>query len=192
PAAAGSSPGVAGLGPILQALWDCPKPTLARVGGPARGGGLGLIGACDLAVADQTATFAFSEVRLGVAPAVVSVVTLPKLGVAAATELYLTAMPISADRAAALGLITRAVPAADLDRTVREYVQALQAAPPAALAATKHILRTVPTLPLPDALTAMTALSTELFQSPDAREGMTAFRERRLPRWAPAPAPTDH
>ncbi len=187
PPGAGTSPGVGGLVPVLQALWACPKPTLARVAGPARGGGLGLIGACDLAVAAQTATFAFSEVRLGVAPAVVSVVTLPKLGPAAAAELYLTATPISADRAAALGLITRSVPAADLDRTVREYLDALQAAAPGALAATKQILRTVPTLPVLEALTAMAALSADLFQGAEAREGMAAFRERRPPAWVPPP-----
>ena len=189
-ASPGARPGVGGLVPVLQALWDCPRPTLARIAGPARGGGLGLIGACDLAVADSAATFAFSEVRLGVAPAVVSVVTLPKLGLAAATELYLTAAPISAERAAALGLITRAVAAADLDHAVEQYVQALLAAPPAALAATKQLLRTVPTLPVPDALAAMATLSAALFGGDEAREGMAAFRERRPPRWAPAPTPT--
>src|SRR6185295_8041596 len=106
------------LADVLAALWEFPKPVVARVGGPARAGGLGLIAAADIAVCTTEATFAFSEVRLGVIPAVISATVLPRLAPRAAAELYLTGEVFDGSRAAAAGLVTAAVPAPELDEAV--------------------------------------------------------------------------
>src|SRR5882724_7729418 len=106
------------LADVLAALWECPKPVVARIGGPARAGGLGLIAAADIAVCSREATFAFSEVRLGVIPAVISATVLPRLAPRAAAELYLTGGVFDGVRAAEIGLVSRAVDAEALDATV--------------------------------------------------------------------------
>src|SRR3954468_16010828 len=129
------------LADVLAALWEFPKPVVGRVGGPARAGGLGLIAAADIAVCTREATFAFSEVRLGVIPAVISATVLPRLTPRAATELYLTGEVFDGVRAAEIGLVTAAVPAADLDATVDRYVDALVRGGPLALAGAKQLLR---------------------------------------------------
>src|ERR687890_1952254 len=103
---------------VLAALWEFPKPVVARVGGPARAGGLGLIAAADIAVCTREATFAFSEVRLVVIPAVISATVLPRLAPRAAAELYLTGNVFDGDRGAQIGLVTAAVPAEELDGAV--------------------------------------------------------------------------
>src|SRR6201991_3548081 len=103
------------LADVLAALWEFPKPVLARVAGPARAGGLGLIAAADIAVCTTDATFALTEVRLGGIPAVISATVLPRLATRAAAELFLTGDTFDGNRAAEIGLVTAAVPAADLD-----------------------------------------------------------------------------
>jgi methylglutaconyl-CoA hydratase len=169
----------------LQTIWNAPKPVVARVNGHARAGGVGLMCACDIAVAAESAVFAFSEVRLGLIPAMISVVTLPKLPVARATELFLTGDTFDAARAVQLGLINAAVPAEALDETVTRYVRSLLQGGPEALAAAKRLVRDVPAMPSDEAFRAMAALSARFFASEEALEGMTAFAERRPPRWAP-------
>ena len=101
---------------ILEAIWLSPKPVVARVAGPARAGGLGLVAACDIALPSQAATFALTEVRIGVVAAVISVTLLPRLLPRAAQELFLTGETFDAKRAVAVGLLNRAVPAYDLTR----------------------------------------------------------------------------
>src|SRR3954452_21651805 len=113
------------LADVLAALWELPKPVVARVAGPARAGGLGLIAAADLAVCAREATFAFTEVRLGVIPAVISATVLPRLAPRAAAELYLTGEVFDGVRAAETGLVTTAVAAQDLDATIARYCDAL-------------------------------------------------------------------
>src|SRR4051794_14317150 len=113
------------LADVLAALWEFPKPVVARVGGPARARGLGLIAAADIAVCAREATFAFTEVRLGVIPAVISATVLPRLTPRAATELYLTGNVFDGARAAEIGLVTAAVPADGLDAAVAGYCTAL-------------------------------------------------------------------
>src|SRR5690348_11275469 len=103
--ASGALP-AARLGGLLRALWECPRPVVARVGGPARAGGLGLIAAADLAACPTDATFAFSEVRLGVVPALISATVLPRLTSRAAAELFLTGETFDGTRAAQVGLVT--------------------------------------------------------------------------------------
>src|SRR5262249_5787930 len=173
-----------GLVAIVTALWESPKPVVGRINGPARAGGLGLMCACDILVAAETATFAFSEVRVGVAPAVISVMTLPRLGPTRGLELFLTGEVVDAPTAARYGLINAAVPAADLDEAVQRYLDLLLKGAPEALGETKRLVREVPGLPVAVAFERMAALSARLFASEEAREGMTAFAEKRPPRWA--------
>lgn len=180
----GGAPGVGALAPLFQAILDCPKPVVCAVGGTARAGGLGLVAACDIAVAAESATFATSEVRVGVAPAVLSVVVLPKVSRAAAARLFLTGEPVSAQAAQAMGLVSEVVPDQDLEAAVQLVIDQLLQAHPHALAATKRILREVPEMARDPAFAAMGELSKMLFASPEAGEGMAAFLERRRPSWA--------
>jgi methylglutaconyl-CoA hydratase len=161
---------------LLSLLWTAPKPVVARVGGHARAGGVGLVAACDLAVAARDATFAFSEVRLGVVPAIISLVTLPRLGHTRALELYLTGDTFDAGRAAEIGLVTAV--ADDVDSAVADYVAKLRLGAPKALAATKRLLRA------PLDFGRMERLSLETFAGEEAVEGMAAFAQKRPPRWA--------
>jgi methylglutaconyl-CoA hydratase len=171
------------LAAIAQAMWASPKPVVGRINGHARAGGVGLAGACDIAVAVERATFAFSEVRIGVAPAIISVITLPKLGPTIGTELMLTGEPFSAAKARDYGLINAAVPDDELDAAVSEYVRKLLLGAPGAMAATKRLTREVPARPVGPAFEQMAALSAKLFGSAEALEGMTAFAEKRPPAW---------
>ena len=177
--ASGDMP-IASVPSLLEALAASPKPTVARVGGPARAGGIGLLAACDLAVAGRSATFAFTEVRLGVVPAVISVPVLPLLTARAARELLLTGEVFDADWALAAGLLTAVVADEDLDAEVARYAGMLALGAPGALAATKALLRA----PSTD-YAELAALSASHFAGPEGREGVAAFTEKRRPSWAP-------
>jgi methylglutaconyl-CoA hydratase len=185
--AAADAQGVHELRRILRTIWTSPTPVVARVAGPARAGGVGLVAACDLAVAADTATFAFPEVRIGVVPATIAVTVLPRLLPRAANELFLTGEPFDAARAAAVGLVDAAVPADRLDAEVARYVDMLRRGAPGALAATKALLRRGLGDDLDAAFAAMAELSARHFASAEAQEGMAAFAERRAPSWAPPP-----
>jgi methylglutaconyl-CoA hydratase len=173
------------LADVLAALWEFPKPVIARVGGPARAGGLGLIAAADIAVCTPESTFAFSEVRLGVIPAVISATVLPRLASRAAAELYLTGDTFDGTRAAEIGLVTAAVPAERLDAAVAGYCASLVRGGPLALAGTKQILRRTPAEPVRTDLADLAARSAGYFKSAEGREGVAAFREKRPPSWIP-------
>jgi len=175
--------GVNELPRILETLWNSPKPVVAKLAGPARAGGIGLLAACDLAIAADTATFAFSEVRIGVIPAVISAVVLPRLAPRAAQELFLTGEIFDARRAVDIGLLNRCVPAAGLDGEVTRYLDMLLLGAPGALDGTKRLLRR-PRAALRDDLAALTTISAGYFASAEAQEGMAAFRDRRRPAWA--------
>lgn len=174
-----------GLDGILAAIQDSPKPVVARIAGHCMGGGVGLAAACDVSVAADRAKFGFTEVRVGVAPAIISVVCLPKLRRADALELFLSGERISAARAAQAGLITAAVPDGELDDRVGQLAAKLLAGGPAALAAAKRLVYTVPGMARQEALAWASELSASLFASAEAAEGMAAFREKRRPSWAP-------
>ncbi len=175
--------GVGGVAEILQRIWEAPKPFVCRANGPARAGGLGLVAACDISVAVDTATFGFSEVRIGVAPAIISVVTLPRLGMVKGLELMLTGEPFGAAEAVAHGLLNACAPMEHLDAAVGRYVEMLLKGGPKAMAATKALVRAVPEMPVGAAFEAMAKRSAELFASEEALEGLSAFAEKRDPRW---------
>jgi methylglutaconyl-CoA hydratase len=170
---------------ILEFIWSSPKPVVARLGGPARAGGLGLVAAADIAVAADTVSFAFTEVRIGVVPAVISVTVLPRLLPRAANELFLTGDTFDAARAVAIGLINTAVPAELLDDEVRRFTDMLALGAPNALAATKKMLRARRPESMSADLAQMLELSGRHFGSDEGREGMAAFLEKRRPSWAP-------
>ena len=174
--------GVNELPRILETLWCSPTPVVARLAGPARAGGIGMVAACDIAVAVDTATFAFTEVRIGVIPAVISTVVLPRMQPRAAHELFLTGETFDAARAVEVGLLNRCVPAETLDAEVGRFVGLLHQGAPGALDGTKRLLRR-PRGDLRGDLAALTTISAGYFAGPEAREGMAAFREKRLPAW---------
>ncbi|MGE0570066.1 MAG: enoyl-CoA hydratase/isomerase family protein [Dehalococcoidia bacterium] len=176
--------GPVGVPQILMAMWQSPKPIIGRINGPARAGGLGLVAACDISVAVETATFALSEVRIGVIPAVIAVVLLPKLGLAKAMELFITGEPFSAADAVAFGITNASAPTQDLDAAVQRYVAMLRKGAPGAVAGAKRLVRDVPGMPMAEAFERMAELSARYFASDEAREGMTAFAEKRPPMWA--------
>lgn len=180
----GRAAGPQGLAAILERIWDSPKPVVARVNGPARAGGLGLLAACDIAVSAEEATFAFSEVRLGLIPAIISVVILPRIGTAKAMELFLTGDTFDARDAVRFGLLNAAVPAEQLDGAVGRYAASILKGAPGALAGCKRLVRRVPGMPTDAAFEMMAAWSAEFFASAEAAEGMRAFAEKRAPRWA--------
>jgi methylglutaconyl-CoA hydratase len=174
---------------VVQRLWDSPKPVIARVNGPARAGGLGLIAACDIAIAAEHASFAFSEVRIGVVPAVISVPCLRRMPSRAAAEFFLTGEVFHASRAVEIGLLTRAVVAENLDEEVGCYTDMLLRGAPNALAATKAVLRDGVTGTFADGLAAISDLSARFFASAEAAEGMAAFAAKRDPAWVINPRP---
>jgi methylglutaconyl-CoA hydratase len=170
---------------ILARIWDSPKPVVARVAGKARAGGVGLVAACDIAVAAESADFAFTEVRIGVIPAVISVPVLPRLLPRAAHELFLTGEVFDGRRAAAVGLLSAAVPAADLDAEVARYCALLALGAPGALAATKALLRRPRGASMAEDFAELTALSAGHFAGAEGQEGIAAFREKRPASWVP-------
>lgn len=166
---------------VLRQIVETPKPVVARVTGHVRAGGLGLLAACDIAAASGEATFAFTEVRIGVAPAVISLPLLPRTDPRALARYYLTGERFGAPEAARIGLLTTA--AEDVDDSLAPILDGLRRSAPEALAETKRLL-TARVLETFDRDAAdLTALSARLFASAQAREGMTAFLERRDPAW---------
>jgi methylglutaconyl-CoA hydratase len=178
------------LADVLAALWEFPKPVVGRIAGPARAGGLGLIAAADIAVCTREATFAFTEVRLGVIPAVISATVLPRLAPRAAAELYLTGDIFDGVRAAEVGLVTAAVTAEGLDATVAGYCDALVRGGPLALAGTKQLLRRTPGASIRADLAELSERSGGYFRSAEGQEGVAAFRERRPAAWIPGATST--
>jgi methylglutaconyl-CoA hydratase len=176
---------VNGLPPILERICTHPQPVIAKLAGHARAGGIGLVAAADIAVAAAHTTFAFTEVRLGVVPAVISVTVLPRLLPRAAHELFLTGETFNATRASAIGLLTSAVPADQLDAEVNRYIGMLLKGGPQALTLTKQLLHRSCGPTTAHDVTAMLELSAARFASAEGREGIRAFAEKRPASWIP-------
>ncbi|WP_329218398.1 enoyl-CoA hydratase family protein [Streptomyces sp. NBC_01485] len=168
---------------LLQRILKLRKPVVARVAGHVRAGGLGVLGACDIAVASEASTFAFTEVRIGVAPAVISLPLLPRVDPRALTRYCLTGETFGAAEAARIGLVSHSAGDTDLDEALAPVLDGLRRASPRALARTKELLTAKVLEAFVEDVGAMTGLSASLFANPDAREGMTAFLERRDPSW---------
>lgn len=172
------------LSEALKAVQECPVPVIVRAHGAVYGGGLGLVAACDIAVAAEDAKMCFSETRLGILPAVISLFVLPKIGAAAARRYYLTAEVFGMAAAKDMGLVHGVVPEAGLDAAVDGLVAGIRKNGPQAVRAAKALLRRLPELP---SFAARQKLVIEtlvrLRSSPEGQEGLSAFLEKRAPAW---------
>ena len=170
---------------LLEKLMTSDKPVVARLAGPARAGGIGLVAACDFAIAADTVTFGFSEVRIGVIPSIISVPLRLRVLPPALHRLFLTGETFDAHHAASIGLVSEVTSEADLDSTVTGLTRTLQLGSPQALAGVKQLLHP-PSATLSDQFAQMHNLTARYFASPEAREGIRAFTEKRPPAWVPA------
>jgi methylglutaconyl-CoA hydratase len=168
---------------LFMAIDACPKPVIGRIHGAARGGGVGLVAALDIPVASDEATFALTEVRLGLAPAVISPLVVRKMGMPRARELFLTGETFGAMDAQTWGLVNHVVPSDRLDEKVADRVKLVLLGGPNALAACKALARTVTRLSDDEAILKTANLIAELRASPEAQEGMRAFLMKEAPRW---------
>lgn len=173
------------LSTLMSTLNGLGKPTIARVQGPAFGGGVGLIAACDIAVATYDAQFALTEVRLGIIPAVISPYVLAAIGERYGRRYMLSAERFSANEAYRIGLLHEIVPGdAQLDEAIGEILDALLKNGPAAQAECKALIRAVAGLPIDqETIDETTQRITRVRASPEGREGLTAFLEKRKPSW---------
>ena len=186
--ASGSDPYEAALGrareltALLRAIVECPVPVIGAIDGHVRAGGMGLIGACDIVIAGPRSTFALTEARIGVAPAIISLTLLPRLSSRAASRYYLTAETFNAERAADIGLVTTS--ADDVVFAVNAVTADLAKASPQGLAASKSLTTAAVLAGFDRDGERLAEESARLFVSEEAREGMLAFLQKRPPRWA--------
>jgi methylglutaconyl-CoA hydratase len=171
------------LADMFLAVDDLPKPVVAKVRGAAIGGGVGLVAAADVAVAEEGTRFAFSEVHLGIAPATIAPFVVRKIGYSRARALFLTGERFDAVRAREIGLAHEVVPEEELDATVERMVAQLLQGGPAAQAAIKELLRQIEATEPMEALGIMTQLIAELRVGEEGQEGLGAFLEKREPFW---------
>ena len=171
-----------GLADMLATLDRMPKPTIARVHGPAFAGGTGLVAACDIAVGTKEAKFCFSEAKLGLSPATISPHVLRAIGERAARRYFLTAEVFDAEEAFRIGMLS--ILTDKLDETIDGLLQHLLAGGPEAMKKIKELVRAVASRPLDDALVAETAKRiAEIRVSPEGKEGIASFLEKRKPSW---------
>lgn len=171
---------------MLRSIARCPKPVIARIQGAALGGGAGLACAVDFAVASERAFLGFSEVRLGIAPAVISPYVLRKVPAGTAQALFLAGSRFNAARAAELGLVYRVVPEEELDGAVGELIDELLQGSPAAQAAIKRLVDDVEGRSLDEARELTTRAIADLRASREGKEGLSAFLDKRRASWVPA------
>ena len=168
---------------LLRAIRESAKPVVAAVNGPAFAGGLGLVGASDIVVSAQSALFSFSEVRLGLIPAIISVVCVPKLGAHHAMRLFLSGERFDAEAALHYGLVHRVVPSDELHTAVEEEIDAIARGGPKAVIECKKLVRALTGGLRQEDFARMAEWSERMFRSEEGREGMAAFLEKREPRW---------
>jgi len=172
------------LAELLEELDTIPKPTVARVNGPAVGGGTGFLSACDIALASSGATFGLSEVKLGLVPAVISPYIVRRIGESQARRYFLTGERFDARRAEEIGLVHAVVEPAELDARTDEILAGLLSSGPEALAKAKELLRRIPRMGPLEAKAYGAEMIAALRVSAEGQEGMAAFLERRKPKWA--------
>ncbi|HEY7626354.1 MAG TPA: enoyl-CoA hydratase-related protein, partial [Ilumatobacteraceae bacterium] len=161
----------------IERLGAVPAAVIAAVDGPVRAGGIGIMAACDLAVVNPSITFAFTEVRIGVAPAIITAPIVQRCGWSKLAGPYLTGAPFDAQQALAMGLVTHVTE--NVQATVDELAEQILLGGPHAVAVTKSLLRR------PHSISELQAISESLFTSDEGREGMAAFAEKRQPGWVP-------
>ncbi len=172
------------LAAMLRAIYDCPKPTIARVQGDVFAGGLGLVAACDMAVSVDTATYCLSEVKLGLIPATISPYVIRAMGARASHRYFLTAERFSAAEAHRTGLVHEVVTADALDAKVAELTTALVSASPNAVRACKRLVQHVAEREMDDALVAHTVAGiADIRASAQGKEGVQSFLQKRKPNW---------
>jgi methylglutaconyl-CoA hydratase len=170
---------------MLRALNTLPVGVIGRIQGAALGGGAGLAAICDVVVAEERAIFGFTESKLGIVPAMISPFVLPKIGVSAARELFLTGRRFDAARAHAIGLVHAVVPAAELDAAVQRYVAELLSAAPSAVATAKRLIPQVAGR-TPEEVAELTATTIAAQRaSGEGQDGLRSFLEKRSPGWLP-------
>jgi methylglutaconyl-CoA hydratase len=172
------------LADCLHDLYALPKPTVARINGPAIGGGTGFLAACDIAVASTDARFGLSEVKIGVVPAAISPYVLRRIGESRARQYFLTGERFDALRAEAIGLVNTAVLPAELDARVEAIVASLLSSGPEALAKAKELITRVPGMSFEEAKRYTAEMIAGLRTSAEGQEGMAAFLEKRKPKWS--------
>jgi methylglutaconyl-CoA hydratase len=171
---------------MLATLDRLPKPTIARVHGPAFAGGTGLVAACDIAIGTPQAKFCFSEAKLGLSPATISPYVMRAIGERAAQRYFLSAEVFGAEEAYRIGLLSGLVGEAELDQAIQQLASHLLAGSPAAHARIKDLIRTVAGRPIDAALKDDTARRiAEIRASPEGKEGIASFLEKRKPSWTP-------
>lgn len=175
-----------GLAAVLRALYESPKPTLARVHGPAYAGGMGLVAACDIALASTEARFCLSEVKLGLIPSMISPYVLRAMGERRARRWFLTGEVLDAAEAFRIGFVHDLAPPEELDAEVNALLGHLVLGGPAALSETKQLIRDMAGRPIDDDVAADTAARIARVRTSDeAQEGIAAFFEKRPPAWVP-------
>ena len=172
------------LAAMLQAVYTCPKPTIARIQGDVYAGGCGLVAVCDIAVSSDAAHFCLSETRLGLVPSTISPYVIRAMGARAAHRYFLTAERFSAAQAWRIGFVHELVTAADLDAKVFEVAQALVNAGPVAVTLCKKLVQSVAGQDITPTLVEMTVKSiADVRVSPEGREGLQSFLQKRKPNW---------
>jgi methylglutaconyl-CoA hydratase len=168
---------------MFRAVEECPKPVVARIKGAAIGGGIGLVAATDISVAEEGTVFAFTEVRLGISPATIAPFVLRKIGYSQTRALFLTGERFDTEKAREIGLVHEVAAEGDLDAAVQEKVEGLLKGGPEALAATKALLRELRDAEPGEATEIMARRIAELRVGSEGQEGLGAFLEKREPAW---------
>ena len=168
---------------MFLAIARCKKPVVGRIHGHALGGGSGLTAAVDVAISTEDCLFGMTEVKLGIVPAVISPFLLQKIGAGRARTLFLTGERFDGKEAERLGLVHRAVPVEGLDDAVGKVIKELLTAGPAAVASAKELIRSVGHLSLEDAIPVTSKWIADLRATDEAKEGFTAFLDKRKPNW---------
>ncbi len=176
--------GPGSFGELLLALWEHPKPVVVAVNGHVRAGGFGLLAAADVAVSVETATFCFSEVRLGLVPALISVLCLRKMNPSAASRYLLTGETFDPETAMRCGLVGSVVADGELEPALDGLLDLFRTCEPGALEATRELMRQVPSMDVASGLGYAAGISAAFFGTETGAEGIAAFREKRPPRWA--------
>ncbi|MDA8047478.1 MAG: enoyl-CoA hydratase-related protein [Actinomycetota bacterium] len=176
--------GSGSFGDLLLNLWDYPKPVVVAVNGHVRAGGFGLLASADVSVCVETATFSFSEVRLGLVPALISVLCLRRMTPSSASRYLLTGEVFDPAAALQSGLVGSVVPTGALDGALAEVLDLFQQCEPEALRVTRDLMRRIPLMDVAAGLDHAAGVSASFFGTDAAAEGIAAFREKRPPRWA--------